>query len=76
MPRRHHDRTLRVDPITCEGHALCIEAFPEMITADPWNYPVLNPHPIPDHLLRHAEHAVKVCPVLALRIVTSLRDPT
>ncbi|MEZ0113809.1 ferredoxin [Catenulispora sp. EB89] len=74
MLRRHHDRTLRVDPITCEGHALCIEAFPEMITADPWNYPVLNPHPIPDHLLRHAEHAVKVCPVLALRIVTSSRD--
>ena len=76
MPRRHRDRTLRVDPITCEGHALCIEAFPEMITADPWNYPVLDPGPIPAHLLRHAEHAVSVCPVLALRVVTSEQERT
>ena len=68
MPKPHSVPTLRVDPIACEGHALCIEAFPEMITPDPWNYPVLSPQPIPPHLLRHAERAVRVCPVLALRI--------
>jgi ferredoxin len=70
MRRQHRERTLRVDPIKCEGHALCIEAFPEMISADPWGYPVLNPHAVPPHLLRHAEHAVNLCPVLALRIET------
>ncbi|MEY9888224.1 ferredoxin [Catenulispora sp. MAP12-49] len=69
MPGRHQERTLRVDPIKCEGHGLCSEAFPEMITADPWNYPVLAPGPVPPHLIHHAEHAVKVCPVLALRLV-------
>lgn len=70
MPRRHREHILRVDPIKCEGHALCIEAFPEMIGADPWGYPVLDPHAVPPHLLRHAELAVKMCPVLALRIET------
>ncbi|NUS57850.1 MAG: ferredoxin [Streptomycetaceae bacterium] len=59
---------LRVDPIACQGHGLCIEAFPEMVSRDPWGYPVLAPHPIPPRLMRHAERAVAVCPVLALRI--------
>lgn len=59
---------LRVDPIACQGHGLCIEAFPEMIGRDPWGYPVLSPDSIPPRLMRHAERAVAVCPALALRI--------
>jgi ferredoxin len=59
---------LHVDPIACQGHGLCIEAFPEMLGRDPWGYPVLPREPIPPHLMRHAERAVAVCPVLALRI--------
>ena len=59
---------LHVDPIACQGHGLCIEAFPEMIGRDPWGYPVLSPDAIPPRLMRHAERAVVVCPVLALRI--------
>jgi ferredoxin len=61
-------RTLRVDMIACEGHGLCAEAFPEMIGRDPWGYPVLAPGAVPRELMKHAEHAVAVCPVLALRI--------
>ncbi|NUP46615.1 MAG: ferredoxin [Catenulispora sp.] len=59
---------LRVDPIACEGHGLCIEAFPEMVGRDPWGYPVLPADAIPPHLMRHAQRAVAVCPVLALRL--------
>ncbi|GAA2003568.1 ferredoxin [Catenulispora subtropica] len=59
---------LRVDPIACQGHGLCIEAFPEMVGRDPWGFPVLSPNPVPPHLLRHAERAVALCPVLALRM--------
>jgi ferredoxin len=55
--------------IACEGHGLCAEAFPEMISRDPWGYPVPAPGAVPRELMRHAEHAVAVCPVLALRIV-------
>jgi ferredoxin len=73
MVAKEDKRLLRVDPITCEGHGLCIEAFPEMIGRDPWGYPVPAPDPIPPHLRRHAEHAVRVCPVLALQIVTEKR---
>jgi ferredoxin len=62
-------RTLHVDMIACQGHGLCAEAFPEMISRDPWGYPVLAPGAIPRELMKHAEHAVAVCPVLALRIV-------
>jgi ferredoxin len=63
-------RKLRVDMITCQGHGLCAEAFPEMISPDPWGYPVLDPAAVPRELMRHAEHAVAVCPVLALRIAS------
>jgi len=59
---------LRVDPIACQGHGLCIEAFPEMIGRDPWGYPVLSTDAVPQHLMRHAERAVSACPVLALRL--------
>lgn len=62
---------LGIDPITCQGHGLCIEAFPERVGRDPWGYPVLSQDPIPSHLMRHAERAVAVCPVLALRITSS-----
>lgn len=68
MAREPAARTLRVDMIACQGHGLCAEAFPEMISRDPWGYPVLAPGAVPRELMKHAEHAVAICPVLALRI--------
>ena len=36
---------LRVNPIACQAHGLCIELLPELIGADPWGYPIIAPGP-------------------------------
>jgi ferredoxin len=59
---------LRVNPIACEGHGLCIELFPERVSADDWGYPILDPSPVPAALLPHARRAVDACPTLALAL--------
>jgi ferredoxin len=55
---------LRINPITCTGHALCAELLPEVITLDEWGYPILSD--LPDELLPLARRAVTDCPTLAL----------
>jgi len=60
------DKTLRVDPIACEGHGLCAELLPERITLDEWGYPIVDPAPLPPRLERDAKRAVAACPRLAL----------
>jgi ferredoxin len=57
---------LRVNPIACKAHGLCIDLLPELITADPWGYPIITPEPVPDQLLQLARRAVSDCPTLAL----------
>jgi len=57
---------LRVNPIACQAHGLCIELLPELIRADPWGYPVIRPGPVPAELLPLARRAVTDCPTLAL----------
>lgn len=64
--RREPRPRLRVDPIACEGHGLCIELLPELIARDPWGYPILRPGPVPGHLMALAKRAVADCPTLAL----------
>lgn len=59
---------LVLDPTRCTGHGMCAELFPEHITLDDWGYPMMDPNDIPRQLEQHAEHAVKGCPVLALRL--------
>jgi ferredoxin len=59
---------LRVDPIACDGHALCAELLPEWIALDDWGYPIVDPRPLPPALVDHARRAVDACPTLALRI--------
>jgi ferredoxin len=59
-------RRLVVNWITCEGHGLCAELLPEMITLDEWGYPVIKPGPIPPELESHAKRAAAACPTLAL----------
>jgi ferredoxin len=68
QPRRPPLRQLelRVNPIACDAHGLCIELLPELISADPWGYPVLRPGPVPLRLLPLARRAVADCPTLAL----------
>jgi ferredoxin len=55
-----------VNPITCVGHGICAELFPERITLDDWGYPIIDPRPIPARLEIHARRAVAACPTLAL----------
>ena len=57
---------LRVNPIACEGHALCAELLPELIRLDDWGYPILDVAEVPRDLLGLAGRAVDACPTLAL----------
>jgi ferredoxin len=59
---------IEVDRIRCDGHGLCAELLPEMISLDDWGYPVVAAGAVPDHLRGHAARAVAACPVLALRL--------
>jgi ferredoxin len=63
-------RSLRVNPIACEAHGMCTELLPEMITADPWGYPIVAAGPVPEGLLPLARKAVAACPTLALLLDT------
>ncbi len=59
-------RQLRVNPIRCATHGVCAELLPELITLDPWCYPVLRKEPVPPDLVPLARRAVTACPALAL----------
>jgi ferredoxin len=59
---------LRVNPISCDAHGLCIELLPELISADPWGYPVIRSDAVPMRLMSLARRAVADCPTLALRL--------
>ncbi len=59
---------LLVDPIACDGRALCAEMLPELITLDDWGFPVISDGPLPRRLLGDVRVTVHACPKLALKI--------
>lgn len=59
---------LRVDPIACDGRGLCAEVLPELITLDDWGYPIIADGEVPPRLMAGAEEAIRLCPLLALRL--------
>jgi len=61
---------LRVDPIACDGRRLCAEILPELVTLDDWGYPIVSDAEVPPELLDEAREAVRICPLLALRLTT------
>ena len=65
MSRRTARASLRVNPIACQAHGLCIELLPELVRADPWGYPLIRQGPVPEELPL-ARRAVAACPTLAL----------
>ena len=67
-------RKLVVNPITCVGHGLCAELFPEWISLDDWGYPIIDPRPVPPELEPHARRAAAACPTLALLLVGDERE--
>lgn len=64
-------RSVRVNPIACDGSGLCAELLPERISLDDWGYPIVDETPVPPGLEEHAERAVAACPMLALRLEKS-----
>ena len=60
---------LHIDWTRCDGHGACVDLLPELLGRDEWGYPVpLDALTVAAGLREHAEHAVEVCPVLALSI--------
>ena len=59
-------KSLRVNPIACEGHGLCAELFPERIQLDEWCFPIVDDSPVPPALEDHMRRARESCPTLAL----------
>ena len=69
-------RRLHVDWTRCDGHGLCADLVPEVLTRDDWGYPVPrdpdNPGlTVPRNVVPHARRAVDMCPLLALQLVRS-----
>lgn len=60
---------LRVDWPSCRARGLCHEVLPELVDLDEWGYPVVTGEVTPE-LLADARAAVRICPRLALRLVT------
>ena len=62
---------LHVDWTRCDGHGACAELVPELLESDEWGYPLGRTGPrdqvVPAELERHARHAVRACPLQALR---------
>jgi ferredoxin len=64
---------LRIDWTRCQGRGACIDLLPELLTEDPWGYPVARPGlrdgaavAVPAELLPEVRSAVGRCPRLAL----------
>ena len=60
---------IRINPVACEGVGICAHVAPDLISLDPWGYPVISPDPQVDRAdLRQASRAVRACPRRALRL--------
>jgi ferredoxin len=61
---------LHVDWTKCDGHGLCAELVPEVLTRDEWGFPLARATlDVPAMAMAHARRAVELCPLLALRLV-------
>jgi ferredoxin len=61
---------LRVNPIACDGRGLCAEVAPDLIVLDDWGFPIIRPGRVPLSLEADAVEAARLCPKLALRLVS------
>jgi ferredoxin len=64
-------KRLIVDWTRCRGHGLCAHLIPEIIHLDDQGYPVMLNIPVPEWLEKDAQHAVDMCPSLALRLANA-----
>lgn len=59
-------KRLRVNPILCDAHGVCAAMLPELVSLDPWGYPIIARGPVPPGLESLARRTVTSCPALAL----------
>jgi len=52
-------------------HGVCVALLPELISLDPWGYPILATGPVPAGLEPLARRTVASCPALALLLEPS-----
>ena len=64
-------KRLRVNPILCDAHGVCAALLPELISLDPWGYPIIARGPVPPGLESLARRAATSCPALALLLEPS-----
>ncbi len=64
---------LHVDWTRCDGHGLCADLLPELLTRDEWGFPLPSRADasleVAPSVRPHAERAVELCPLLALTLV-------
>jgi ferredoxin len=69
---------LHVDWTRCDGHGSCMELLPELLGVDDFGFPVVRSGErdaaVPRGLEDAARHAVRNCPVMALRTYDVRRD--
>jgi ferredoxin len=61
---------VRVDPVKCQGYAVCGEVAPRHFSFDDWGFAQAMPVDIDDESLLAVEEAIQVCPVRAIRRIS------
>jgi ferredoxin len=59
---------VRINPIACDAHGLCVELLPELFRFDDWGYPIIESELVPSDLEALARMAADDCPTLAIVI--------
>jgi len=63
-------RTLRVNPVACDGIGICAHLAPDLVRLDSWGFAILAAGPVGAEDERRAGVAVAACPRRALFITT------
>ena len=61
-------KTLRLNPIRCDGYGICAFVLPERIRLDEWGYPIVDGEPLHGSQVEHAIRAARACPTFALLV--------
>ena len=59
---------VRINPIACDAHGLCVEMLPELMRIDDWGYTIIDTSEIPPELEALAQRAASQCPTQAIVI--------
>jgi ferredoxin len=73
--RESRTRTLRVNPVACDGIGICQHVAPNLVRADSWGYPIVSGQALHGADKRAAEAAVASCPRQALFVVEQIVPP-